>query len=64
MSPVKIPAEAYAALERRVAERIAQGLKGYVALRVEIHPRRKRIAWLIVAGEAILETGEEGWPAA
>jgi len=62
MSPVKIPAEAYEAYEREVAEQLAAGRQVTVSLRVFIRPSRRKLTWKVVLDETVLDGGEAGWP--
>lgn len=55
-APDSIHPAAIVALERAIADRLAEGLSGYVLLRVDAAPGRPH-RWKVVDGERVLETG-------
>jgi hypothetical protein len=48
-----VPPAAIVALERARAERLAQGLSGYLLLRIDDAPNRQP-SWRIIAGETVI----------
>jgi hypothetical protein len=57
-APDTIPPAAIVALERARAERLAQGLSGYLMLRIDDAPGRPPY-WRVIAGETVVATSSK-----